>query len=96
MATVPLSWFDEATGQVSLTQYFQQMESWQRAMTDGVISPEEIRTQGERVVSLLKEVEPLVTPEQHLQLSEIFAEMAVLQAMQGNALTTALQPKQGG
>lgn len=84
-------WFDEATGQVSLTQYFQQMASWQAAIADGEISPEELQTQGEVVIGLLREIEPLVTSEQHRQISTLFSEWAVLHAMQTTALTTTLR-----
>ncbi|WP_218079307.1 hypothetical protein [Anthocerotibacter panamensis] len=87
-------WFDEETGQVHLTDYFQQMESWQQAIADGKITPDELRAQGEQVIALLKEVEALVTPEQHAQLTEIFSEMAVLQAMQATAITSTLQPSE--
>jgi hypothetical protein len=86
------SWFDEVTGKVSLTQYFEQMESWQQALADGKISSEELRQQGDRVIGLLKEVETLVTSEQHKQLGELFLELAVLQAMQTSILTTGGQP----
>jgi len=87
----PTGWFDEATGQVSLTQYFQQMASWQAAIADGEISPEELKTQGEVVINLLREIEPLVTPEQHRQISTLLSEWAVLHAMQTTALTTTLR-----
>lgn len=85
------SWFDEEDGQLQLAKYFQRMESWQKAIADGKITPDELRTQGERVIGLLKQVEALVTPEQRTTLTEIFYEMAVLQAMQATALTSSLQ-----
>jgi len=84
-------WFDEATGQVSLTQYFQQLASWQSAIADGEISPEELRAQGELVINLLREIEPLVTPQQHRQISTLLSEWAVLHAMQTTAVTTSLR-----
>jgi phage portal protein BeeE len=83
-------WFDESGGQLLLAQYFDRMESWQRAIADGVITPQEIRAQGERVVALLKEVEGMVTPEQRDALTEAFYEMAVLHAMQATAMTSTL------
>ncbi|MBC8122493.1 MAG: hypothetical protein H7Y22_11715, partial [Gemmatimonadaceae bacterium] len=85
------SWFDEEDGQLQLAKYFQRMESWQKAIADGKITPDELRAQGERVIGLLKQVEALVTPEQRTTLTEIFYEMAVLQAMQATALTSKLQ-----
>lgn len=89
--TARTSWFDESGGELKLTQYFERMESWQRAIADGVITPEEIRSQGEQVITLLREVEGLVSPEQRTTLTKIFYEMAVLHAMQATAITSALK-----
>ncbi len=86
----PTSWFATEGGLGHLTEYFQRLESWQTAIADGVITPDEIRHQSEHVMILLKEVEPLVTPEEYQQLTDIFYEMAVLQAMQMTAVTTTL------
>lgn len=85
------SWFDETAGVTHLNEYFQRMESWQRAIADGKITPEEIRDQGNLVVTLLKEVEPLVSETEHRLITETLYEMAVLQAMQAYAVTGALR-----
>ncbi len=86
------SWFDEELGNLHLTEYIQRLETWQRAMADGVISPSEVRTQADLVTVLLKELDGLVSVEQKSQLTTIFYEMAVLQAMQTTAMTELLRP----
>jgi len=75
-------WFEVSGGSLQLVSYLQSLESWQLAVADGQVTPEEIRSQGERVVNLLRTVEPRLTPAQRTQLTRIFYEMAVLQAMQ--------------
>jgi hypothetical protein len=91
--TPRINWFGGETAELQLAQYFQRMESWHAAIADGVITPEEIREQGHRVIGLLKEVEPLVTSEQRATLTKVLYEMAVLQAMQGTAMASTLGAK---
>ncbi|WP_218082339.1 hypothetical protein [Anthocerotibacter panamensis] len=84
-------WFGETTEQLQLVAYLQRMSSWQQAIADGKITAEEIRLQAEKVVDLLKSVQPLLTDPQKSQLTRILYEMAVLQAMQTTALTSTLR-----
>ncbi|AGY59236.1 hypothetical protein [Gloeobacter kilaueensis] len=87
-------WFDEANGVTRLSEYFQRMESWQQAIADGKITPEEIRDQSSRVIALLKEVEPLVSEPEHQLITETLYEIAVLQAMQASAVASSLRTSQ--
>lgn len=88
------SWFDPEQGPLHLAEYFQRMGSWQQAIADGKITPEEIRDQSHRVIALLKEVEPLVNETEHQLVTETLYEMAVLQAMQASAITSSLRTGQ--
>ena len=74
-------WFDGASNELLFSKYVDQMSSWQEAIADGVIDPEEIDAQVERVGALLQEVEPLLTDALHDKLTNIFYEMAVLYGM---------------
>jgi hypothetical protein len=85
-AELPTSWFNEETGEVYSARFFQRIESWQRAIADGKIAPEEIQAQGERVTDLMKRVEASVSDEAHAKLTETFSELAVLQGMQAYAI----------
>lgn len=85
-AELPASWFNEETNEVYSAQFFQRMESWQRAIADGKIDAAEIQAQGERVTDLLKRVEASVSDEAHAKLTETFSELAVLQGMQAYAI----------
>jgi hypothetical protein len=83
---LPKTWFNEETSEVYSAQFFQRMESWQRAIADGRIDPEEIQAQGERVTDLLKRIESSVSDEAHAKLTETFSELSVLQGMQAYAI----------
>jgi hypothetical protein len=83
---LPTTWFNEESTEVYSTQFFQRMETWQRAMADGVIEPAEIQAQSELVTGLLRTLEPTLSDEAHAKLSEVFNEVAVLQGMQSYAL----------
>jgi hypothetical protein len=89
-----ISWFDQEKGPLYLSEYFQRMDSWQQAIADNRITPEEIRDQASRVIALLKEVEPLVNETEHQVITETLYEMAVLQAMQASAVTSSLNKSQ--
>jgi hypothetical protein len=83
---LPKTWFNEETSEVYSAQFFQRMESWQRAIADGRIDPQEIQAQGERVTDLLKRIESSVSDEAHAKLTETFSELSVLQGMQAYAI----------
>ncbi|BAC92003.1 hypothetical protein [Gloeobacter violaceus] len=85
-AELPDTWFNEETNEIYSVQFFQRMESWQRAIADGRIDQEEIQIQGERVTDLLKRLEPTLSDEAHAKLTQVFREMAVLQGMQSFVL----------
>ncbi|MBM3188142.1 MAG: hypothetical protein FJZ90_05405 [Chloroflexi bacterium] len=76
------SWFDAASNEVSFSQYVEQMESWQAAMADGVIEPEEVQQQAQRVSDLLQALEPKLNDQLHEELTQVFYELAVLYGMQ--------------
>lgn len=77
------SWFD-ADNTLSFQKYYQHLESWQRAIADGKVDASEVAAQAGRVADLLREVEPTLSDEQHARLTDVFGEMAVLQAMQSS------------
>ncbi len=97
-SALPEAWFNEQTNEVYSVQFFQRMSSWQAAIADGRIEPEEIQTQAERVNGLLRSLETTLNDQAHAKLTETFGELAVLQGMQSYALleTGASAPTSGG
>lgn len=82
MARKSKSWFDEKSNEPMFSKYVEKMESWQRALADGVVEPEEVRQQAERVTDMLRALEPKLSNELHEELTNIFYELAVLYGMQ--------------
>lgn len=76
------SWFDEQHNELEFEQYVEQMESWQAALADGIVTPEEVHQQTVRVANLLRELEPKLSDEIHAKLTVIFRELAVLYGME--------------
>lgn len=91
------SWFETLTGEGDrrsaapkhgspFSGSIERLESWQRAIEDGVIEPHEVAQQKDRVVALLRELEPMLDDAQHEQVTRVLEEWAVLQAMHGTLL----------
>lgn len=76
------SWFDEQSNEPLFSKYVEQMDSWQRALADGVVQPEEVQQQAERVAEMLRTLEPKLSDELHKELTNVFYELAVLYGMQ--------------
>lgn len=73
------SWFEPEGEPRSI----ERLESWQRAIEDGVIEGREVEAQKAHVVALLRELEPLLDDVQHDRVTRVLEELAVLQAMHG-------------
>lgn len=76
------SWFDSGSNELNFSEYVDKMESWQAALADGVIQPEELQQQAERVSTMLRALEPKLGDELHEELTQLFYELAVLYGMQ--------------
>lgn len=87
------SWFDEATNAPIIAERAQQLESFVAAMADGVVEPSEVEAQEARLVKLMKEVEPLLTPELHAKITELLCELTAYDLMQMLAMMHQARPK---
>jgi len=68
------SWFDPETNEMMFSKYLEQMESWQKALADGIVEPEEVRQQAEKVSEMLRALEPKLSDELHEELTQILYE----------------------
>ncbi len=75
------SWFSEEGDDVMFQHYVERMESWQQAIADGVITPEELKEQAQRVAELLRTLESKLDDDLHAEVSQVLMEWAVLQGM---------------
>jgi hypothetical protein len=83
-------WFDEQTGTLLLDDYAVEMDSYRRIVEDETITDAELLAQAQRVVSLLQQLEDVLSPEAKALATEALSELAVLSALQVKRLQAAL------
>jgi hypothetical protein len=76
------SWFDPQSHEPVFSKYMEKMDSWQRALADGVVTPDELRKQADRVADMLRAFEPKLSDKLHEELTKIFYELSVFYGMQ--------------
>jgi hypothetical protein len=76
------TWFDESANTPLINQEAQRLESFVNAMADGQVTDEELKAQEERVVKLLKEIEPQLEPQLHARVTELLCELSAYDIMQ--------------
>lgn len=74
------SLFDQY-GNLNIDDLIAEQPSFQKIMEDGIVTPEEVQEQSDRVATLLHKFEETATPEQIEQMREILAELSVLVAV---------------
>jgi hypothetical protein len=75
-------WFDEKSHTPIIADKARQAESFVAAMVDGVIEESEVKTQEERLVRLMQEVEPQLDESLHAKITELLCELTVYDFMQ--------------
>jgi hypothetical protein len=83
-------WFDEQTGTLLLDDYAVEMDSYRRIVEDETITDAELLDQTQRVMSLLQQLEEVLSPEAKALATEVFSELAVLNALQVKRLQATL------
>jgi hypothetical protein len=83
-------WFDEQTGTLLLDDYAVEMDSYRRIVEDETITDAELLDQTQRVMSLLQQLEEVLSPEAKALATETLSELAVLSALQVKRLQAAL------
>lgn len=80
-------WFDEKSDSEMLTEYARKLDSFLDVVADGKVDVAELEAQEKRVVTLMKEVEPLLSPEAHEKVTHLLCEVTAYDLM--NALYMA-------
>jgi hypothetical protein len=75
-------WFDEASHEPLIENYARQLDSFIQTMADGVVEEGEIRAQEERLIALMKEVEPLLGDDLHAKVTRLLCELTAYDIMQ--------------
>ena len=76
------SWLDETTNTPLIDDYAREMTTFVEAMADGNITDKELKTQEQRLVALLKEVEPTLNDDQHAAVTRLLCEVSAYSFMQ--------------
>jgi hypothetical protein len=77
-----LSWLDGASHKPLIDRYARQLKSFLGAVADGVIEEHELAAQEERLVKLMKEVEPKLNNVLHAKVTELLCELTAYDIMQ--------------
>ena len=75
-------WFDAHSEAPMLAEYARKLDSFLDAVADARIETRELDEQEKRVVSLMKEVEPLLSPEAHEKVTRLLCEVTAYDLMQ--------------
>jgi hypothetical protein len=74
-------WFDETSEAPMLAEYARKMDSFLDVVADGRVDASELEQQEHRVVALMKEVEPLLSPEAHEKVTRLLCEVTAYDLM---------------
>ena len=74
-------WFDAASESELLTEYARKLDSFLDVVADGRVDAKELDAQEQRVVKLMREVEPLLTPEAHDKVTQLLCEVTAYDLM---------------
>jgi hypothetical protein len=75
-------WLDPRTDTPLLQRYARRMKSFLTAMVDGIIEKHELKEQEERLVALMKDVEPRLEDSLHEKVTTLLCELTVYDLMQ--------------
>jgi hypothetical protein len=86
-------WFDEGSHEPLIEHYARHLDSFIQTMADGVVDDGEIKAQEERLVGLMKEVEPLLNDDVHAKVTRLMCELTAYDIMQMLHSLQAARPK---
>jgi hypothetical protein len=75
------SWFDDKAGHEAIQDRVRKLESFTNALADGVITAQELDTQEKRLVGAMKEIEPLLSDDQHARVTTMLVELSAYNIM---------------
>jgi hypothetical protein len=76
------SWLDAKAKHPVIEEQAKQLKSFLKAMADGKIEPSELEEQEERLVGLMKEIEPQLNDAIHEKVTQLLCEMVAYDLMQ--------------
>jgi hypothetical protein len=76
------SWLDETGQTTQIDEYAQRLAPLVDALADGRVDRQEVDRQEERLVALMKQVEPRLSDELHAQVTQLLCELSAFNYMQ--------------
>ena len=91
-ANTKTTWFDEASSASLIAEQAQRLDSFLQAIADGKVTDAEVKTQEERLVKLMKEIEPQLEPKLHERVTELLCELTAYDLMQALNMMQSARP----
>ena len=85
-------WFDDASDAPMLAEYARKLDSFLDAVADGRIDSKELDAQEKRVVDLMKQVDPLLSPEAHELVTQLLCEVTAYDLMNAMHMAGKARP----
>jgi hypothetical protein len=87
------SWLDPKKQTPQIEQHARKLRSFMDAMADGVVERAEVEAQEKRLVSLMREIEPLLDDHLHAKVTELLCELTAYDLMQVLCTMHEARPK---
>lgn len=76
------SWFDAKTEEPLLQEQARHLNAFMAAIADGKVTTAEVEAQEDRMVALMKKLEPKLSPELHELVTQLLIEVTAYDLMQ--------------
>lgn len=73
--------FFDKNGVLNLDEAVMDIDSFKTIMADGIVTDEELKSQSDRVIGILHDMEKRYSPEQLKEIKQLLAEASVLYAI---------------
>jgi hypothetical protein len=77
-----IKWMDDKSGAPLIEEYAQNLTSFLDALADGKVSDAEVKEQENRLVKLMKEIEPKLDDALHGKVTQLLCELTAYDLMQ--------------
>jgi len=75
------SWFDEKAEHEAIQERASKLESFTSALADGVVSKKELTGQEQRLVAVMKKLEPELSDDLHAKVTNVLVELTAYNVM---------------
>ena len=93
MAGKKSHWLDENTDEPMIAEQAQRLETFLAAMADGKIDETELQAQEQRLVQVMREVEPLLDEKLHAKVTQLLCELTAYDIMHAVHTMQQARPK---